>query len=54
MDSCKHAKNIVKMKTFYATKCKAYSHERLYTLKGVINSKVGWLGFMAYQPLQVI
>ena len=39
VDNWGHAENILKMKTFYTTKCKAYAQEKLNTLKGVIRSK---------------
>ena len=39
MDSRKQAENILKMKTFHTTKCKAYPHEKLNTLKRVIRSR---------------
>ena len=35
----RHAKNIHKIKTFHMTKCKAYLHEKLNNLKGVIRSR---------------
>ena len=40
VDTRMHAKNILKMKTFHTTKCKAYLHERLNISKGVIKSRV--------------
>ena len=32
-------RNILKMKIFYMTKCRAYLHEKLNTSKGVIRSR---------------
>ena len=39
VDSWRQAKNILKIKTFHTTKCRAYSHEKLNTSKGVIRSR---------------
>ena len=39
VDSWRQAENILKMKTFYMTKCRAYLHEKLNTSKGVIRSR---------------
>ena len=39
VDSRKQAENILKIKTFHTTKCRAYPHEKLNTSKGVIRSR---------------
>ena len=39
VDSRRHAENILKIKTFHTTKCRAYPHEKLNTSKGVIRSR---------------
>ena len=39
VDSQRQAENILKIKTFHTTKCRAYSHEKLNTSKGVIRSR---------------
>ena len=39
MDSQSQDENILKMKSFHTTKCRAYPHERLNTFKGIIRSK---------------
>ena len=41
VDSQRQAENILKIKTFHTTKCRAYPHEKLNTSKGVIRSRVG-------------
>ena len=38
-ESRRQAENILKMKTFHTTKCKAYPHEKLNTSKWVISSR---------------
>ena len=37
--SWRYSENILKMNTFHKTKCKAYPHEKLKTLKGVIRGR---------------
>ena len=39
VDSRRQAENILKIKTFHTTKCRAYSPEKLNTSKGVIRSR---------------
>ena len=39
VDSQRQAENILKIKTFHTTKCRAYPHEKLNTSKGVIRSR---------------
>ena len=39
VDSRRQTENILKIKTFHATKCRAYPHEKLNTSKGVIKSR---------------
>ena len=39
VDSWRQAENILKIKTFHTTKCRAYPHEKLNTSKGVIRSR---------------
>ena len=39
MESQRKAENTLTMKIFHTTKCKAYSHEKLNTFKGVIRSR---------------
>ena len=39
VDSRRQAENILKIKTFHTTKCRAYPHEKLNTSKGVIRSR---------------
>ena len=39
VNSWSQAERILKMKTFYTTKCRAYPHEKLNTSKGVIRSR---------------
>ena len=39
VDSRRQAENILKIKTFHTTKCRAYLHEKLNTSKGVIRSR---------------
>ena len=39
MDSWRQAENILKIKTFHTTKCRAYPHEKLNSSKGVIRSR---------------
>ncbi len=39
VDSRRQAENILKIKTFRTTKCRAYPHEKLNTSKGVIRNR---------------
>ena len=39
VDSRRQAENILKIKTFYTTKCRAYPHEKMNTSKAVIRSR---------------
>ena len=39
VDNRSQAENILKIKTFHTTKCRAYLHEKLNTSKGVIRSR---------------
>ena len=39
VDSRRQAENILKIKMFHTTKCRAYPHEKLNTSKGVIRSR---------------
>ena len=39
VDSRRQAENILKIKMFHSTKCRAYPHEKLNTSKGVIRSR---------------
>ena len=39
VDSRRQTENILKIKTFHTTKCRAYPHEKLSTSKGVIRSR---------------
>ena len=39
VDSQKQAENILKIKTFHTTKCRAYLHEKLNTSEGVIRNR---------------
>ena len=39
VDNRRQAENILKIKTFYTTKCRAYPHEKLNSSKGVIRSR---------------
>ena len=39
VDRRRQAENILKIKTFHTTKCRAYPHEKLNTSKGVIRSR---------------
>ena len=39
VDSRRQAENMLKIKTFHTTKCRAYPHEKLNTSKGVIRSR---------------
>ena len=39
VDNRRQAENILTIKTFHSTKCRAYPHEKLNTSKGVIRSR---------------
>ena len=39
VDSRRQAENMLKIKTFHTTKCRAYPHEKLNTSKGVIRRR---------------
>ena len=39
VDNQKHAKNLIKMKTFHNIKCKIYPHDKLNTSNGSIRGK---------------